>query len=297
MTRDVLEALGAAAPAAENEGAASQAGPCENCGFAPPGADTAKTQFPQPPERRAEATEPGLGFGQRQGEQSAARRGNPFSSAEKERIAAASVCTGFAMTGEAEERIATAPAEPRNDRERAASDTVPGAPGGAQRSGSGGEKEEGRSVAELSPQGESGAARVSSDVEARLLAVKDHLDSLHAQAAELRREFPDFDLDEALRDPDFLRLTAPGLGVDLRRAYYAIHREELDRRAARQAAEETRRQLARSLAAGGARPREGGGHEAAAALAADYRHMSRPQQQALKQRIIEAAARGEKIYP
>jgi len=125
----------------------------------------------------------------------------------------------------------------------------------------------------------------------------EHLDSLRRQAEALREEFPDFDLDAALRDPDFLRLTAPGLGVDLRRAYYALHREDLDSRAARRAAEETRRRLARSLASGGLRPREGGGQEAAAALASDYRSLSRPQQLQLKQRIIEAAARGEKIYP
>ena len=124
-----------------------------------------------------------------------------------------------------------------------------------------------------------------------------HLDSLCAQAEELRRDFPDFDLAEALRDPVFLRLTAPGLGVELRRAYYALHREELDGLAARRAAEETRQQLVRSLASAEGRPREGGGQQAAAELAADYRSLSRVQQQALKQRILEAAARGEKIYP
>ena len=193
----------------------------ENCGFAPPGAEEAKPEFPQPPDWRTEATKPGPGIGMRQGV------------AETENTEAA----------------------------------------------------EG-----LDPDSQNSNLKTQNSIRA-------HLDSLYAQAEALREEFPDFDLDAALRDPDFLRLTAPGLGVDLRRAYYALHREDLDSRAARRAAEETRRRLARSLASGGLRPREGGGQEAAAALASDYRSLSRPQQLQLKQRIIEAAARGEKIYP
>ena len=133
--------------------------------------------------------------------------------------------------------------------------------------------------------------------EQRLRQAREHLDSLYAQAADLRREFPDFDLEAALGDADFVRLTAPGLGVDLRRAYYALNRSRLDERAARRGAEESGRLLTRALASGGSRPREGGGQQAAGLIAADYRHLSRSQQQDLKQRILEAAARGEKLYP
>ena len=166
-----------------------------------------------------------------------------------------------------------------------------------------GAAEDGREEVSDSPrreeQGEASAVEAQrAEALARLRQrAREHLDSLRAQAEELRRDFPDFALDAALRDPDFLRLTAPGLGVDLRRAYYALHREELDGRAARQAAEETRRQLVRSLASAEGRPREGGGQQAAAQLAADYRSLSRSQQLQLKQRILEAAAKGEKLYP
>ena len=47
-------------------------------------------------------------------------------------------------------------------------------------------------------------------------ALRSHFDSLVAQGEALRAEFPDFDLAEALRDPAFLRLTAPALGVGVR---------------------------------------------------------------------------------
>ena len=125
-----------------------------------------------------------------------------------------------------------------------------------------------------------------------LEALYRHFERLRAQTQALGREIPDFDPALALRDPDFLRLTAPGVGMDPRRAWLALHPELLERRAARESAAA----LARSLASSASRPREGGGG-AGAALAADYRSLPRAEQQRLKERILQAASRGEKIYP
>ncbi len=119
-----------------------------------------------------------------------------------------------------------------------------------------------------------------------------HFERLRAQTQALGRDFPDFDPALALRDPDFLRLTAPGVGMDPRRAWLALHPELLERRAARESAAA----LARSLASSAARPREGGGR-AGATLVPDYRSLPRTEQQRLKERILQAASRGEKIYP
>ena len=212
-----------------------------------------------------------------------------------ERLATASERSGLALTGDEEERIATGASalamtgDERFEIRESRIENCGFAPPGA---------EDGQATDSLDPDSQNSNLKTQNSSAAALRQrAAAHLDSLRRQAEALREEFPDFDLDAALRDPDFLRLTAPGLGVDLRRAYYALHREDLDSRAARRAAEETRRRLARSLASGGLRPREGGGQEAAAALASDYRSLSRPQQLQLKQRILEAAARGEKIYP
>ena len=120
-------------------------------------------------------------------------------------------------------------------------------------------------------------------------AIRTHLETLRAQAAEL----PGFDLEQALRDPAFVRLTAPGVGVPVRDAWYALHREESERRSA----EENRAMLARAAAASARRPREGGGSGGSALIAADYRSLSRAEQLRVKKRIFEAGARGEKIYP
>ena len=144
-----------------------------------------------------------------------------------------------------------------------------------------------------------GMERVSSDAAAEGPdpGILNHLRSLLAQAEELKRDFPDFDLDAALHDPAFLRLTAPALGVGVREAFYALNRPRLDALAAARAAEESKALLARAVSGGAQRPREGGGSGAAALLRSDYAALPRDRQLALKQRIREAAARGEKMYP
>ena len=114
-----------------------------------------------------------------------------------------------------------------------------------------------------------------------------HFDALWAASERLAAEFDDFDPEAALRDPNFLRLTAPGLGVEPRRAWLALHPESLQRR--------TAEALGRSLASCAARPREGG--RGGALPETDYRSLSRAEQQRLKERIHRAAALGEKIYP
>ena len=141
------------------------------------------------------------------------------------------------------------------------------------------------------------AARETEAAEGPDPDILDHLRSLHAQAEELKRDFPDFDLDAALHDPAFLRLTAPALGVGVREAFYALNRPRLDALAAARAAEESKALLARAVSGGAQRPREGGGSGAAALLRSDYAALPRERQLALKQRIREAAARGEKMYP
>lgn len=124
-----------------------------------------------------------------------------------------------------------------------------------------------------------------------------HFEALRAQAENLRRENPGFDPDAALRDAAFVRLTAPAVGLTAAEAYAALHRGELDARAERRGAENARRELARAVTGGTLRPREGGGLQTGALTRNDYRALSRPEQLALKQRIREAAARGEKIFP
>lgn len=134
-----------------------------------------------------------------------------------------------------------------------------------------------------------GAQQAAGDIERACL----HLDGLMAQAEEFRADFPDFELDSALGDEKFLRLTAPHTGLSLADAYYALHRDEIGRRAA----EESLEKLSRSILSGAARPREFGAEQSAHGFGPDPRRMTKSEREALKKRIYDAGALGERIYP
>ncbi len=122
----------------------------------------------------------------------------------------------------------------------------------------------------------------------------EHIRGLERQAAALQRHVPDFDLRRELQNPVFVRLTAPGSGLTVEDAYFAVHRARLQSAAVETAA----RKISNSIRSGSYRPRENGTTAQAASVAAfDYRNATAQQRAELKQRIREAAARGEKLYP
>ena len=120
-------------------------------------------------------------------------------------------------------------------------------------------------------------------------ALRAHFERLCAEAEALHRAEPGFDLDAALHDPRFLRLTAPGVGVPVADAWYALHRDEY----AEDLRRESMERAAAAVAAGRLRPREGGRTSGGELMGSDPRHMSRAQRAELKERI----KRGEKVYP
>jgi len=124
--------------------------------------------------------------------------------------------------------------------------------------------------------------------------IRSHYDSMHRQAAQMQRKYPEFDLQKELDDPKFLRLTGPEIGLELEDAYMALHHRELTRAIA----ERSRLELSNSIRAGGNRPAEHGmGAKAPAVVTFDYKNATKSQRAAFKKQIYDAAARGEKIYP
>ena len=119
-----------------------------------------------------------------------------------------------------------------------------------------------------------------------------HLEKLIAEAEELKKSVPGFELMEALEDAELLKLSAPHTGLSLSQAYHALHYSELEKAAARESLEK----LSRSIRSGGARPRESAGGKAAEP-AKSGGSMSRRQREELKRRIYEAAALGDKVFP
>lgn len=81
--------------------------------------------------------------------------------------------------------------------------------------------------------------------------------ALKASAARTKAEFPDFDLNKEMSNPDFVKKCA-ALGGDTTTAYKIVHWDELFNRAQKSAAEKAKAALSQSIASGQSRPSENG---------------------------------------
>ena len=125
-----------------------------------------------------------------------------------------------------------------------------------------------------------------------------HMERLQLEGERLKQIFPQFDLRRELRHPTFRRMTAPQVGLSVEDAYYAVHRKEIQSAMMRATARQAEQKLSNAIRSGQQRPVENGtSGQATSVLTFDYRSASREQREALKQRILQAHARGEKIYP
>lgn len=128
--------------------------------------------------------------------------------------------------------------------------------------------------------------------------VQQHIQKLTVQGEALKKTFAEFDLREEMQNPAFSRLVSPGVGLSVEDAYYAVHRQEIQKAAVEEAARKAAEKVTASIQAAKARPVENGvSGQAASTSQMDYRSMSREQRENLKKEIRLAAARGEKIYP
>lgn len=89
-------------------------------------------------------------------------------------------------------------------------------------------------------------------------AIRQHFGKLHAQGMELQKQFPGFNLLEEMKDPRFMQLTSPQIGLSVKDAYFAIHAEEIQRQSMQYAGQEAARNLASTVRAGAMRPLENG---------------------------------------
>lgn len=123
--------------------------------------------------------------------------------------------------------------------------------------------------------------------------MQQHFSSLQQQAAELKQLYPGFDLDTELRNPQFLKLTAPGMGIDVRTAYEAVHRDELRGAEMQYATQRTANRISAAVQAGQRRPNENGVTRGSVAVNStnDPSRMTKE----YRQQLIERARRGERI--
>ena len=125
-----------------------------------------------------------------------------------------------------------------------------------------------------------------------------HIRKLQQQAEAFRALVPGFDLRQELRNPLFVRLTAPGVGLSVEDAFYAVHRKDIQQQSMEAAARQATRMLSNAIASGSHRPEESGTAAQAPSVSRfDYRNATPEQRKALKDAIRKAAAEGRKIYP
>lgn len=125
-----------------------------------------------------------------------------------------------------------------------------------------------------------------------------HISKLEEQAEAMKQIYPDFDLRREMQNPVFLRMTGPGVNVPVEAAYYAIHKDEIQKATAQVAARKTAVMAANAVASGSVRPNEGTMNQASAPVAPrDYRSYTKEEREALKKRILASETSGEKIYP
>ena len=89
-------------------------------------------------------------------------------------------------------------------------------------------------------------------------AVGQHYMKLSQQAEELKKKFPDFNLDKELQDENFLRLTSPQVGIPVEQAFFSLHYKELAPQMMAYGMQRAKNQMAQTIMVNGSRPREGG---------------------------------------
>ena len=128
--------------------------------------------------------------------------------------------------------------------------------------------------------------------------MRNHFMSLENQAIEMQKVVPNFDLQTELKNPAFLRMTSPNVGISVRDAYYAVHHDEMQAAAMQATAKATAQKISNNIQAGQRRPDENGiSGQAPSATTFDYSKASAEQRAAFKKDLRERLARGEKVYP
>ena len=122
----------------------------------------------------------------------------------------------------------------------------------------------------------------------------EHIWAMEQQAEAMQADFPDFSLQRELQNPVFLQLTAPGTGISVADAYYALHRQQIQENAVR----ETREKVVSAIASGARRPLEAGTSGQGPSLTTfRYDNASKEQRDAFKKELRRAWGRGETVYP
>ena len=127
---------------------------------------------------------------------------------------------------------------------------------------------------------------------------QNHIDKLEQQGEALKAIIPNFDMRTEMKNPTFVRLTSPSVGLSVEDAFYAVHRREMQAQSMQVAAQQTKQMVSNAIQSGTHRPDETGTNAQAPSVSQfNYKNATPAQRKALKDEIYRAAAEGRKIYP
>ena len=90
------------------------------------------------------------------------------------------------------------------------------------------------------------------------MQMRAHFDRLGQQAEAARQFYPNLDLATELKNPQFLRLTSPGVNVDVKTAYEVVHADEMRGAMMQYAAQRRASDMSKAIQSGSRRPSETG---------------------------------------
>lgn len=133
--------------------------------------------------------------------------------------------------------------------------------------------EKGESVEKVKSDWQQEREEAQRQEEERRRVLDERFHSMLQQTPAIQQEYPGFDLNAELMHPEFVNMTLPteygGLGWDARRAYRALHQDDLEKAQVDAIAERALADAARARSANQARPRENGSSSAAVSMKQD----------------------------
>lgn len=110
--------------------------------------------------------------------------------------------------------------------------------------------------------------------EEREAALQQRFRDMLRQADDVKKEYPGFDFNSEIQNPDFVHMTAAkeagGLGWDVRKAYRAAHQDEIEQQTVQALASKARADAQKVAQTNQSRPRENGGAAPTAVTGGSY---------------------------
>ena len=109
--------------------------------------------------------------------------------------------------------------------------------------------------------------------------LREHFMKLQVQANDVQSIMPGFNLQDAINDPKFMRLTSPEVGMSVKEAIWALHGDEIQAQAVNAVAQRAKLDAANAIRSG-IRPRENGSSTAAVSTSPNMRNMTKEERRA-----------------